>query len=193
MNSQSAGKTTSGGDAMDLLLDKFSEAAARAGAETTAATTLEAAAAYIRQRAGGSILVPVSTGGGIIQALSAAGAEVITEDLRARAPAAAAGVTGADFAIADTGTVVLESSDEAVRLATTLPERHFILLDPSHIVADGQAAVPRLRQLQKRRPGSFIAWITGPSRTADIERVLTIGVHGPREVHVILLRPTSPT
>src|SRR5690606_27604636 len=97
--------------------------------------------------------------------------------------AAAAGVTGANFALADTGSVVLESTDEAIRLATTLPERHFVLLDPRKILPDGLAAAPILRRFHQHSERNFLAYITGPSRTADIERVLTIGVHGPRELH----------
>jgi L-lactate dehydrogenase complex protein LldG len=97
-----------------------------------------------------------------------------------------AGLSGANFAIAATGTVVLESSAEPTRLATTLPARHFVLLDPGKIVPDSRAAVPVLRQLHERLPQAFVAYITGPSRTADIERVLTIGVHGPKELHILL-------
>jgi len=116
---------------------------------------------------------------------------VIEGDLRPHAAAAAAGVTGANFALADTGSVVLESTAEAVRLATTLPERHFVLLDPAKILPDGPAAVPYLRRFRDASPRHFLAYISGPSRTADIERVLTIGVHGPRELHILLLAGLS--
>ena len=68
--------------------------------------------------------------------------------------------------------MVLDSTAEPLRLATTLPLRHFVLLDPAKIVADSSAAVPLLRRLHDLRPRAFLAYITGPSRTADIERVL---------------------
>ena len=97
------------------------------------------------------------------------------------------GMSGCNFGIADTGSIVLESTDEPTRLASTLPEQHFVLLDPKKIVADGIEAVAPLRDLHRLGPRNFIAYITGPSRTADIERVLTIGVHGPKELHIILL------
>jgi L-lactate dehydrogenase complex protein LldG len=116
---------------------------------------------------------------------------VVDRDFRRHAAAASAGLTGANFAIAATGTVVLESTDEALRLATTLPPVHFVLLDPRKIVADSTAAVPLLRRFHERLPQAFLAYITGPSRTADIERVLTIGVHGPKELHVLLCEGMS--
>ncbi len=175
-------------------IDLFSEAARRVGSEVVVLDDLAAAAAYIVGKTSGPVLLPpspVMESKDLAACLTRIGAEVVIEGFRQAAPAAAAGVTGADFALADTGTVVLESTEEAVRLSTTLPERHFVLLDPRRIVADGPAAVPLLRQLQQRRPRSFIAYITGPSRTADIERVLTIGVHGPRELHILLVEGIS--
>jgi len=140
--------------------------------------------------AGGPVLVPAFPSGdriGFGQLLRDAGCEVWDRDFRRQGAAATAGVTGANFALARTGTLVLESTAEDIRLASTLPEKHFVLLDPRKIVADHQAAVPQLRLFSRRGPRGFVAWITGPSRTADIERVLTIGVHGPRELHVLLL------
>ncbi len=176
------------------LIEQFTETARRVGAEVTPVVNAAAAARYITEKAGGSLLLPPSPSLerlGLRTLLEAADLEVHVEDLRPAAPRAAAGVTGANFALADTGSVVLESTVEAVRLATTLPERHFVLLDPSKIVADGLAAVPFLRAFKERSPRHFLAYITGPSRTADIERVLTIGVHGPRELHILLLAGLS--
>lgn len=172
----------------------FTEAARRVGAEVTALPDLTGAGAWIGQWAGGPVLLPPCPSlirHGMAALLQQAGCEVIADDFRRRAPVAAAGVTGANFGLADTGTVVLESTDEAVRLATTLPERHFVLLDPRKILPDGPAAVPYLRRFRELSPRHFLAYITGPSRTADIERVLTIGVHGPRELHILLVEGLS--
>jgi L-lactate dehydrogenase complex protein LldG len=181
--------------AMDeLMKTTFSEMARRVGAEVLAVNDSGEAIAYIGERAGGSILLPPSATlarGAFAQALRDGGCEVLEEDFHRLAPTAAAGVTSANFAFADTGTIVLNSTDEPVRLATTLPERHFVLLDPRKILPDSLAAVPYLRQFRELCPRHFLAYITGPSRTADIERVLTIGVHGPRELHILLVEGLS--
>jgi L-lactate dehydrogenase complex protein LldG len=176
-------------------LGTFMEVARRVGAEVTCPKTVGEAARHIASRAGGSLLLPRFPSGerlGLDGALRKAGCEVIGGPFGSDvAKEASAGVTGVNFAIADTGTLVLESTDEAIRLATTLPERHFALLDPRKVVEDGLAAVAPMRGFHQRAPRSYLAYISGPSRTADIERVLTIGVHGPRELHILLLEGVS--
>lgn len=175
---------------MAELIETFVAAAEQVGARVRRFDGLEPALAEVAGQAGGVVAVPDSPFGArlnLASRLREAGVEVADKNLRQAAVAAAAGLTGANFALAATGTVVLDSTAEDVRLATTLPERHFVLLDPSKILADEVAAVPRLREFHQRQPRNYLAYITGPSRTADIERVLTIGVHGPREVHVLLV------
>jgi L-lactate dehydrogenase complex protein LldG len=174
-------------------VEQFTASARKVGAEIHEYAGLEAVVEYVAARAGGALICPDFPSGariGIVARLREAGVEVVAGD-RARSPHAAAGLTGANFAIAATGTVVLESTAEDIRLASTLPERHFILLDRAKILSDSSAAVPVLRQLHDRLPQTFLAYITGPSRTADIERVLTIGVHGPKELHILLCAGVS--
>ncbi|TLM63950.1 MAG: hypothetical protein FDZ69_12140 [Deltaproteobacteria bacterium] len=176
------------------IVEGFRAAAGKVGAEVVVVDGVDAAIRHVAARAGGAIVCPEFPSGvrwGLADRLRAAGSEVIDGDFRTHAPRAGAGLTGANFAIAATGTVVLESTAEALRLASTLPIRHFVLLDPRKIVADSTAAVPCLRQLHERLPQAFLAYITGPSRTADIERVLTIGVHGPKELHILLCEGLS--
>lgn len=176
------------------LVQGFIEAATRIGAKVLPVEDLAAAADHIHTHAGGTALLAPSPSLerlGLAGELRGRGSEIATDLPRTEGSAAAAGITGANFAIADTGTLVLESTNEAVRVATTLPKRHFALLDPRKIVADGLAAVPHLRRLQQQTPRSFLAYISGPSRTADIERVLTIGAHGPCELHILLLEGIS--
>lgn len=172
------------------MLKQFIEALHKVGGESAELASVREAAVYIARFGSGPVLLPPQASlerSGLASALESEGVELIKDSWRERAPAAAAGVTGVNFALADTGSLVLESTAESIRLATTLPERHFALLDPCKIVADSLAAVPYLRGFHERAPRNYLAYITGPSRTADIERVLTIGVHGPRELHVLLL------
>ncbi|MCD4688137.1 MAG: lactate utilization protein [Desulfuromonadaceae bacterium] len=176
------------------LLERFILAAGRAGAHVVRTLDRTALVDYIARHAEGPILLPnfaASQRLRLAEALRESGCIVLTEHFRAGAAQASAGITGANFALADTGTVVLDSTDEALRLASTLPRRHFVILDPHKILADGLAAVGPLRVLHRRQSPDFVAFITGPSRTADIERVLTIGVHGPAELHILLLEGIS--
>ena len=98
------------------------------------------------------------------------------------------GVTSADYAIADTGTLVLVSGNEQHRLISLLPPTHLCLLDSSRVVANLSsllACVSGEYQFSKTPPLAM-TFITGPSRTADIELTLTVGVHGPRQQHILI-------
>lgn len=171
------------------LLKQFCEAAKTAGAAIVDCENQAQAVDYIVQHAGESLLLPTSPSCERHQLgtlLGDAGIPLLQVE-RGQAQQATAGVTSACFAIAETGTLVLDSLAEDVRLASTLPPQHFVLLDKRKIVADGLAAVTPLRQIHQQNPCNYVAYITGPSRTADIERVLTIGVHGPKQLHVLLM------
>ncbi len=95
-------------------------------------------------------------------------------------PEITAGLTGAVGAIAETGTLVLTDAPGRPITASLLPENHIAILPASKIYE----AMPEALQLPDIRQSTLGALISGPSRTADIEMTLTIGVHGPREVHV---------
>lgn len=88
--------------------------------------------------------------------------------------------------IAETATSILESMSEDLRIATMVCEIHVIALRKSDIVKTSYDAEEYLQGLMQSG-ANYIAFISGPSRTADIERVLTIGVHGPLELHVALM------
>jgi L-lactate dehydrogenase complex protein LldG len=94
------------------------------------------------------------------------------------------GITTAQAAIADTGTLVLDSADERHRLVSLVPPVHIAIIGAS-IIFRSLAEV--LAFLQQEKPVSpAVTFVTGPSRTADIEMTLTIGVHGPQKLYVIV-------
>ncbi|HET7418944.1 MAG TPA: LUD domain-containing protein [Candidatus Dormibacteraeota bacterium] len=104
---------------------------------------------------------------------------------------ATVGISGANIAIAETGTIVLVTNEGNADLTTTLPPVHIALFGIDKLVASLDDAVAVLRMLPRSGTGqiitSYVNWITGPSRSADIEQSLTIGVHGPREMHCVIL------
>jgi len=176
------------------MVTTFSEAARAVGAEVANVADVDAVVDYVKHLASGAVMVPDFASArrlDLTAALKTAGISLVENDLRQGATTAAVGLTGANFAFAATGTVVLESTAEDIRLATTLPEHHVVLLDPAKILEDDLAAVPHLRTFHQNSPRNYLAYITGPSRTADIERVLTIGVHGPKQLHILLFSGLS--
>jgi L-lactate dehydrogenase complex protein LldG len=96
------------------------------------------------------------------------------------------GLSTAQAAIAETGTLVLESESERHRLVSLVPPVHIAIVEASSIVLTlGEAlAIAHGNGLRELSP--TITFITGPSRTADIELTLAIGVHGPQELYVIV-------
>jgi L-lactate dehydrogenase complex protein LldG len=94
------------------------------------------------------------------------------------------GLTGANGALVDSGTLALVSGPGRGRLASLLPPVHIALVARNKLY-------PSLPAFLKTHPnvtaeGSNLILITGPSRTGDIEMTLTMGVHGPGEIHVII-------
>ena len=99
------------------------------------------------------------------------------------------GVTGAFAGVAETGTLVLLSGPDSPTTLNFLPDTHVVVLAAARIVgtyedtwrslraaAGGDGPLPRT-----------VNWITGPSRTADIEQTLLLGAHGPRRLHIVLV------
>ncbi len=112
------------------------------------------------------------------------------EALRQEMAQAGLGITGADYAVAETGSVVVLPRQGLSRLVSLVPPVHLAVVRPQDLVATLDD-VFLLRRLEYHKSsgemGSYLNFITGPSRTADIEQTLVVGVHGPREVHLVLL------
>jgi L-lactate dehydrogenase complex protein LldF len=101
------------------------------------------------------------------------------------------GISGANAAIAETGTLMIVSNEGNGRLVTTLPPIHVAVLGVEKIVPAMEDATKILSLLPRsgtaQKITSYVSLITGPSRSADIELVPSIGVHGPKELHIVLL------
>jgi L-lactate dehydrogenase complex protein LldG len=104
--------------------------------------------------------------------------------LRAACATTAVGITSADYALADTGTLVMIASPAEARLVSLLPPVHVAVVPVSRLLT----GLDELFTLvpDPARVTSSMVLITGPSRTADIEQILVRGVHGPGELHVVI-------
>jgi L-lactate dehydrogenase complex protein LldG len=102
--------------------------------------------------------------------------------------AADIGITGVDYAIAETGTVVLHPRSGLSRLVSLAPPTHIAVLRPAEILdsLDELFALERNDHMTRKLAGSMNL-ISGPSKTADIEGTTVTGIHGPLEVHLIIL------
>jgi L-lactate dehydrogenase complex protein LldG len=104
------------------------------------------------------------------------------------------GLTGVDLAVAETGSLILASGVGKGRAVSLLPPCHVALLGPDQLVESLEEAAVILEAWNAAElgtTGSNIVFVTGPSRTADIELTLTRGVHGPREVHAVFVDALS--
>ncbi len=107
------------------------------------------------------------------------------DELRAVCASADVGITSADYALADTGSLVLFSSTEEARMISLLPPVH-VAVAPRACLLAGLDELLSLVPRPADRSSSMLL-ITGPSRTADIEQILVRGVHGPGEIHVVIV------
>ncbi len=154
------------------LVDRFRTALeALAGHVVVVNTAAEAQTAVEKILNGRTFLTSVNLRGGEFSRDACASAE--------------AGVTSADFALADTGSLVIFTESHESRLLSLLPPCHIAVIERSKIV-------PSLDDVLRLRPkpgesSSAMVIITGPSRTGDIEMRLVRGVHGPGEVHVVIV------
>lgn len=104
----------------------------------------------------------------------------VTRELAAEAKF---GISQMEWALADTGTLVQNSTAIEQRLVSSLPAIHIALVPTTGILPD----MPALLSMVSPKECAYLAMITGPSRTADIERVLTIGVHGPERLVIVFV------
>jgi L-lactate dehydrogenase complex protein LldG len=98
------------------------------------------------------------------------------------------GITECDALIAQTGGVVVTSRSTGGRALTILPPHHVVVARAEQLVADLPAAFALLQQRYTPNFPSMISFITGPSRTGDIERIMVLGAHGPKKLTILCVK-----
>jgi L-lactate dehydrogenase complex protein LldF len=169
------------------LLERFSQELIKLGGEVTRCTPPELAGsllAFLQAHQVRRLLawqVPYLPAG-ILEGLARAGIQVVHQP----DPQAQAGLTGALAGLAETGTLVLPSGPGRPASASLLPEIHLAILRRQDILPNLQSLLSGepTASLQSVLEAPSVALVSGPSRTGDIEMTHTIGVHGPRRVHV---------
>lgn len=124
---------------------------------------------------------------GVVSALREHGVELLTPDdahWNARLPDATVGITGSCAAVTHPAAFALASAPGSPRGTSLLPPAHICVVRAADVMATFEEAVALLAT---RELPSALTWISGPSRTGDLEMVTTLGVHGPRAVEVVLL------
>ncbi len=113
------------------------------------------------------------------------------EEMRKHFMNADIGISGANLVVAESGTLVIISNEGNARLVTSLPPVHIALVTTEKFVETLEQAITLVKALIPASSGlkltSYVSLITGPSRTTDIEKELVMGVHGPQELHIIIL------
>lgn len=97
------------------------------------------------------------------------------------------GITGCEFLIARNGSILVSNKNESGRRLSIYPPNHIVIAYTSQLVLDLKDAFLKLKEKYKNQLPSMISTITGPSRTADIEKTLVLGAHGPKELYVFLI------
>ncbi len=103
-----------------------------------------------------------------------------------------AAITGCELLIARTGTIVMSSAMQSGRTTSVYAPVHICIAGMNQLVYDVREGLQKLKEKYKGKMPSFITFASGPSRTADIEKTLVVGVHGPKEVFVFLLDQPTP-
>lgn len=95
-------------------------------------------------------------------------------------------ITGCEFLVARTGSIVMSAAQDSGRTVSVYAPIHICIAYTDQLVYDVRDALEKMKEKYPGSLPSMITFATGPSRTADIEKTLVVGVHGPKEVYVIL-------
>jgi L-lactate dehydrogenase complex protein LldG len=179
------------------LFTRFQKQLTAVGGESHQVARLAEAAEIMAAHpalAAGEIVVPPHFGqhpywGAILPLLSRKGITIREADSPASVADAPAGLSGAELAIAETGSVLLAENSLEARVVSMLTLTHFVLVSEDGLVPMLDDAAVILQRLARAGADQrhYISFVTGPSRTADIERTLTIGVQGPKTLCVVIV------
>jgi L-lactate dehydrogenase complex protein LldG len=185
------------------LIAQFEIELTQVGGQFYLAESAEAACEYVRKLASVGVNTVVGWDSqiireiGLAEMLGRSGVDFIPDagklspaEFIQKATEAPIGVTAVDYALADTGTLVLMTGEGCARAASLLPPIHVAVVKSEQVISGLENLFASLRVekgVSSQAISSAITFITGPSRTADIELTLVVGVHGPQQLHVILL------
>lgn len=179
------------------LFSRFQQQLKAAGGEAHLVEDLSQAAKLIASHpevSAGELVIPPyfvdhPAFGSILVKLSDAGIKLREADTPTNIADAPAGLSGAELAVAETGSVLLADNALESRIVGMLTLTHFVLVQSNALVPllDDVGEVLRRLSMDKTSQQHYLSLVTGPSRTADIERTLTIGVQGPRVLCVIFV------
>jgi L-lactate dehydrogenase complex protein LldG len=116
--------------------------------------------------------------------------EIVREDIRKAVIDAYIGITSADFCMADTATLVMRSRPGQARSASLVPSIHVAVITIDQIIADLKELYALLQwdsEAQNEGLTNCMTFISGPSKTADVEATMVHGAHGPREVYIYVM------
>lgn len=187
-----------GADPVARFRQELEAAGGKLSVMSDAASAAVAVLELVRSAAARRVLLgsgPVLDGLSLAGPLDALGVEVVrvatltAADGRDPFFAADAGISGVRYLIAETGSIVVESAATEPRSLSLLPPIHIAVADRSQLLADLFDLFEPSRWEGKGGLPSCLSLITGPSKTGDIELRLVTGVHGPGEVHVVLIAP----
>ena len=168
------------------VLEVFRESLEMVGAECTFVENENDAATRLREiiddKSAQNIIVSDSEL--VHRIVNTTGVDAIEDASRDELFSSDIGITSAQWAIAETGTLVLESGAERHRLVSLVPPVHVCLLTAGSI----RRSMAEILELADVDANPTITFVTGASRTSDIELTLAIGVHGPGELHVIVIK-----
>jgi len=172
------------------MIETLAATVERTGTTLLGPMPLPTAGPAIAARTDGAVAIPIGDplvdDSGLLDALGSRALLPDAPDWRAQISHATAGVTGSLLAAADTGSVAVAAGPGRPRALPLIPPHHWCLVDVATIEPTFADAFVRVAATPDALPSDLI-WISGPSRTGDLEMVTTVGIHGPLAVTFVLI------